>query len=69
MLNLRLDVVRADDLLVLSFEFVNLDFDVDETPVLPRLVRFSLTRTHLSSLISRLSTLRSDSFQGGPTEP
>ena len=41
MLNLRLDVVRADDLLVLSFEFVNLDFDVDETPVLPRLVRFS----------------------------
>jgi hypothetical protein len=39
MSNLRLDVVRADDLLALSFEFVNLDFDFDETPVLPRLVR------------------------------
>src|SRR5262249_18379709 len=38
--NLTLDVVRADDLLALSFEFVNLDFDTDETPVLPRLVRF-----------------------------
>jgi hypothetical protein len=39
--NLRLDVVRADDLLALSFEFINLDFDSDETPVLPRLVRVS----------------------------